>query len=272
MIDPVVLGTAVLPPLWAGAVLARCWHRRPPARRVAELRPSSSGQSATSSADRLGAVDVSVERLGAGLRRIAGRPADPALDRRLGWALAVGASLLPLSAGVAFVAALALWCWPLLRRRRDDRSRADQLVRQLPEIVDLLLLAVGAGLTVPLAVAAVGRRADGPLAVELRRVTAEVGLGRRTADALDEVPQRLGEAVRPLVAALVASERYGAPLHDALARLAADARADRRRRAEEAARRIPVKMLFPLVCCTLPAFALLTVAPLIAGAVHDLRP
>ena len=41
--------------------------------------------------------------------------------------------------------------------------------------------------------------------------------------------------------------------------------------AEEAARRIPVKLLFPLVGCTLPAFALLTVAPLVAGALRSLR-
>ena len=44
-----------------------------------------------------------------------------------------------------------------------------------------------------------------------------------------------------------------------------------RRRAEEAARRVPGKLLFPLVFCTLPAFALLTVAPLVASALESLR-
>ena len=91
------------------------------------------------------------------------------------------------------------------------------------------------------------------------------------AEALEDVPARSGEAVRPLVAALVASERYGAPLAAGLERLADEVRRDRRRKAEEAARRIPVKLLFPLVGCTLPAFALLTVAPLIAGAVRSLH-
>ena len=42
-------------------------------------------------------------------------------------------------------------------------------------------------------------------------------------------------------------------------------------RAEEAVRKVPVKLLFPLVTCTLPAFALLTVAPLVAGALRQLR-
>jgi tight adherence protein C len=77
--------------------------------------------------------------------------------------------------------------------------------------------------------------------------------------------------VRPLVASLVASERYGAPLATGLERLADEVRRDRRRRAEEVARKVPVKLLFPLVTCTLPAFGLLTVAPLIASAVRSLR-
>ena len=106
---------------------------------------------------------------------------------------------------------------------------------------------------------------------ELRRVVADVRVGRRLADALEDVPARAGEAVRPLVVALVASDRYGAPLSAALERLAGEVRRDRRRRAEEAARRVPVKLLFPLIGCTLPAFALLTVAPLVAGTVRSLR-
>jgi tight adherence protein C len=81
----------------------------------------------------------------------------------------------------------------------------------------------------------------------------------------------LGEPVRPLVRALTSSERYGVPLRDALDRLAVEVRLDRRRRAEEAARRVPVKLLFPLVLCVLPAFALLTVVPLLVGAFRSLR-
>ena len=116
----------------------------------------------------------------------------------------------------------------------------------------------------------VARHSDGPLAAELRRIGYEVARGRRLADALDDLPPR-GEALRPLVAALVAADRYGAPLGPGLERLADDVRATCRRRAEELARRVPVKLLFPLVTCILPAFALLTVAPLIASALRSLR-
>ena len=184
-------------------------------------------------------------------------------------AAAVAAMVAPLA--VVPVVALAAWAVPALRARRARERRADVIRRSLPEVVDLFHVAVASGLTVPLAVEAVSRRASGPLAEELLLVLEEAALGRRLGDALDDVPRRAGEVVRPLTAALVASARYGAPLGDALGRLAAEVRADRRRRAEEAARKVPVKLLFPLVCCVLPAFALLTLAPLLAGAVAALR-
>ncbi|MGH9190248.1 MAG: type II secretion system F family protein [Acidimicrobiales bacterium] len=181
-------------------------------------------------------------------------------------------ALLPLSPVAAGFGALAGWGVPGLRDARRERRRLASLAADLPETVDLLALAVSSGLTVRLALEAVVARASGPLVSELATVVREVALGRRLADALDDVPGRTGEAVRPLIGALVASEHYGAPLSAALDRLAYEVRADRRRRAEEAARKVPVKLLFPLVSCTLPAFALLTVAPLIASAMRSLRP
>lgn len=146
------------------------------------------------------------------------------------------------------------------------------------DLVDLFAVAIGAGLNVRLATSAVATRGPtGPLTDELSRVEDEVAAGARLADALDRVPTRLAaagaadETVRSLIAALVDAERYGTALGPTLDRLAAEARRSRQRRAEEAARRIPVQLLFPLVTCILPAFGLLTVAPLIAGGLRALR-
>lgn len=177
----------------------------------------------------------------------------------------------PVNVVLGLVAAGVLWWLPALQRRRAEKLRLAHITDGVPEVVDLLVLAVGAGLTVPLALDAVSRRATGELADELGRAVAVSQRGHRLADALDDVPTRCGDAVRPLIAALAASERYGAPLLDGLERVAADVRASRRRRADEAARKVSVKLLFPLVLCILPAFALLTVAPLIASALRSLR-
>jgi Flp pilus assembly protein TadB len=210
--------------------------------------------------------------LGRALCRAAGRaPPPPDIARRLGRAAAVGLAAVAVLPWAALPAAAVAWYLPAATARRRARRSEARLAADLPEVVDLLVLAVGAGCNVRHALAAVARHGDGPLAAELGRCHDAAGRGRRLADELEQLPGRAGEAVRPLVAALVASERYGAPLADSLRRLADDVRRDRRRRAEEAARRVPVALLFPLVLCTLPAFALLTLAPLIAGALQALR-
>ncbi|MCU1485644.1 MAG: gspF [Actinomycetia bacterium] len=234
-----LVGTA-----WGVTVAVGAARWRPAPLRVDALRPVAPGRARW-------AVDPRLRRLAAA-----------------GGGAAVGLAVLPLAAPVL---ALGAWAVPVLRARRARRRPLEAVRRSLPEVVDLLTLAVGAGLTVPLAVAAVARRHEGPIGFELARVVSEAEHGARWSDALDAAAGRLGPAARPVLAALLASERYGAPLADALVVLAAEARADRRRRAEEAARRVPVRLLFPLVLCVLPAFVLLTLAPLLAGALGSLR-
>ena len=236
---------AVLPATAALAVLAAAWHRRPIPPRVLGVRKPVQRPSVHPERRRLVVVALAAVLTGS-----------------------VTALVLPV---LAPVAAGAVVLTPVARDRRARRRVADDRVAGLPEVVDLLAVAVAGGLTVPVAVAAVAGRATGPAADALRRVDAEVRAGRRCADALDDLPGVLGEPVRPLVAALTASERYGAPVAASLDRVAAGLRADHRRRAEEAARKLPVQLLFPLVLCVLPAFALLTVAPLLAGALGSLR-
>ncbi|MFN2607732.1 MAG: type II secretion system F family protein [Acidimicrobiales bacterium] len=267
-----------LPLAWAAVVVAVAVRLRPAPARVRALAgppsPRSGGRPAVPAGG--GAVAarwpaVLAERLGAAMLRRARRPASPPTARRLGLATIAAVAALPVMPLAAPLAGVVAWALPGVRAGRGERRRLAALAADLPDVVDLLTLAVGAGLTVQLAVAQVARRGAGPLAAELARVVDEVALGRRLADALDDLPTRAGEAVRPLVGALVASERYGAPLVAGLERLADEVRRDRRRRAEEAARKVPVKLLFPLVACTLPAFGLLTVGPLVASAVRSLR-
>ncbi len=74
--------------------------------------------------------------------------------------------------------------------------------------------------------------------------------------------------VRPLTDTLRTSAQLGAPVAPALGRLANDVRADLRRRAEARARTVPVRLCFPLVACILPAFALLTVVPVVLDGLH----
>jgi tight adherence protein C len=144
------------------------------------------------------------------------------------------------------------------------------VVDQVPEVIDLLALALGAGLTVTESMAAVGRWAPGPVGDALADAHLSVRHGASAADALDSARDRCGPAAAGLFAALVAADRYGTPLGPSLDRLGHQARLDRRRAAEERARRVPVQLLFPLVVCVLPAFGLLTVVPLLVNSLGAL--
>jgi type II secretory pathway component PulF len=153
--------------------------------------------------------------------------------------------------------------------RRVDKG--DALLRDLAPTVDLLAVAASAGCNVRLALEAVCRARDGPSTNALRAALHDTAAGGdRLADALARLPTACGEPLRPLCALLVDAERYGSPLAPALERLGADLRDRSRRRSETRVRRLPVRMLLPLVGCVLPAFALLTVAPLLLSGVRAL--
>jgi pilus assembly protein TadC len=153
--------------------------------------------------------------------------------------------------------------------RRHERAANRALERELPVALDLLGVAVGAGCTPYLAVEVAARWAPPVVAALLDTVLAKCSLGAGFEAALDDVARAVPR-LEPLRDALLASDRLGAPVGDALARLAAEERAALRRRAEAHARKVPVRLLFPLVFLVLPAFVLLTVVPGLAAGLSRL--
>ena len=127
---------------------------------------------------------------------------------------------------------------------------------------DLVAMAVAAGLTPYLALEVAARLGPPPVAGRIAAALAAMAAGERLADALDVEAAR-SPALAPLLAIVAGSERSGAPVGAALVRLAATIRAQARRRAMARARTVPVRLLFPLVFLVLPAFLLLTVAPVV---------
>ena len=213
-----------------------------------------------------------VERLGRVVRRGLGRSADAEGDRRTGWAVVVGPALLlvhPVAAVLAVGAYLGIPAW---RRWSSARSAREELVAELPWLAGLVRLGVGAGLPVGRALHEAVSRTSGPASEALADALARTRRGASLADAIEGLRPVLGEEGRPLVAALVASVRHGAPVGPALEAAAVDLRTRARRRAEIRARKVPVRMLFPLVTCILPAFILLSVVPMVGGALRELGP
>ena len=151
------------------------------------------------------------------------------------------------------------------------RRTARRLTLAFPDFIDLLVLTVRAGCTPLQAIETLESSADPPLREALRAVVQIVASGERFSDAIAHLPHQLGTIAQPLADALALCDRYGTPLAPILDRLADEARAQRRRNAEAAARQLPIRLSFPLVGFTLPSFVLLTIVPLMAGAISSLQ-
>ncbi len=229
----------------------------------------------------------SVDSRGPGLLRVLGAFVVRRTHRTIPWIQLPGAGTdLNKQVGQAVVTAVVLglriwWMAPLgfvigwqlsaIRQRTLRERRIRQLEHAFPDFIDLLRLALEAGCSLPLALRSLCESDRSALQPELARIVADMQDGASLIAALESLVDRTGESIRPLAAALIASERYGLPLRDTLESLSLEAKAARRRRAEVAARRLPITMLFPLITCTLPAFALLTVVPLLGSGLQSLR-
>ena len=153
------------------------------------------------------------------------------------------------------------------RRRRRRSRRDDALAREVAIAVDLVGVGVSAGCPPYLAVELAAAWSPPLVAPEMRAIVHACGLGQSFDDALRAGGTRT-PALRGLTDTLRTSARLGSPAAPALVRLAAEVRADVRRRAEARARTVPVRLCFPLVLCILPAFALLTVVPVVIDGFH----
>lgn len=211
-------------------------------------------------------------RIGRRIRRLGGATPDPELDQLVGRAALLAGALAPFSMPLAGVVVLLAAIRPIFVRRARVRAHRAAVMTELPELIDLYSIALRNGHNVAIATEHVVRWGQGPVVRALVDCLDQVERGHPLVDALDDLPERLGEIVRPLIRVLIASERDGAPITEPLRVLAGDIRLRRRREAEASARRIPVAMLFPLVVFILPAFMMLTVVPTLVEALSSFEP
>jgi tight adherence protein C len=178
------------------------------------------------------------------------------------------ASLAPGRLGLLLlvVAPAAGFAAPTLLLARAARARAARIDLELPDVAELLRVAIDAGLPPLRALAEVGRRHPGLLAAELGAVHARTELGVPRDDALDRLVRRAPTpGVSALVAALRRSARHGSPLGPALGAIAADARAERTRRIRDTAARAAPKVQLVVALLLVPAVLLLVAAALAAS-------
>lgn len=173
--------------------------------------------------------------------------------------LSIGGLVGLILAGVA-AAILALGPDIVLDRTVERRVKAMRVA--LPEILDLLVISVEAGLGFEQALDRVVDNVPGPLTDEFARMLGEVRAGASRSEAMRAMEQRVDvQEVRSFILAMLQADTFGVSIAKVLRTQADEMRVKRRQMAQEEAQKAPVKMLIPMVFCIFPALFVVVLGP-----------
>jgi tight adherence protein C len=148
----------------------------------------------------------------------------------------------------------------MLNRRVDERQK--EILRTLSDTLDLLTISVEAGLSLNAAIAQVVQNVPGVLSSEFARMLQEIQLGVPRGDAFRNLAERTDvEELNAFALAMIQADVFGVSIASVLRTQAQQLRIKRRQRAEAKAQQTPVKIVFPLILCILPALFVVIVGP-----------
>jgi tight adherence protein C len=201
---------------------------------------------------------------GASTRKVIGYQILLALSGAIGWVWV--ASLQGVDTGLLLLglagAVLLGWFSPLAYIDAKGRARRDAIERTLPDVIDLIVVTLEAGLSLPQSLRLASSRLRGPIAQELRLTLQEQNMGLTLVEALANFQRRVDTpAVRLFARSVAQGETLGVPVGQLMRNLAEEMRKRRKAFAEEKAHKAPVKMLFPLVFLIYPAVFIVLVLP-----------
>jgi tight adherence protein C len=171
------------------------------------------------------------------------------------------------ASGVMFVGGLAFgilsgWSLPMTIVERRARTRYETIERDLPELIDLLVVTVEAGLGFNGSLQITSQKLHGPLGDELRLTLQEQRLGLSTTQALSNLLVRCDTpSMRSFVRSVLQGETLGVSIGQIMRALALEMRKRRRAAAEERAQKAPIKLLFPLVFLIFPSMFIVLLFP-----------
>jgi tight adherence protein C len=164
------------------------------------------------------------------------------------------------------------WMLPLWVVQQRATQRLVRIDYDMPELIDLLVVTVEAGMGLGASLQLASRRLTGPLGEELRIAVQEQTMGLSLLQALETMLNRCGTpAMRSFVRAMVQGERLGISVGQILRSLALEMRKRRRAAAEEKAQKAPIKILFPLVFLIFPAMFLVLLGPALFAIIDALK-
>jgi len=160
------------------------------------------------------------------------------------------------------IAAMIGYILPGIWLDRKIKERKKNILKALPDALDLLCISVEAGLAFDLALQRVAQKWDNELSREFQRVLQDIRLGRTRREALRDLVTRTGvEDVQTFVSAVIQADQLGVSMSKILRIQSDQLRVRRRQRAEEAAQKAPLKMLIPMVFLIFPALFVVILGP-----------
>jgi tight adherence protein C len=148
----------------------------------------------------------------------------------------------------------------LLNRKVDERQK--EILKTLSDTLDLLTISVEAGLSLNAAIAQVVQNVPGVLSAEFARMLQEIQLGVPRSEAFRHLADRTDvEELNGFALAMIQADVFGVSIASVLRTQAQQLRIKRRQAAEAKAQQTPVKIVFPLVLCILPALFVVIVGP-----------
>lgn len=161
---------------------------------------------------------------------------------------------------------------PMFWLSSQARSRQAAMLKGLPDSMDLVTICVEAGLGLDAAFHRVAEKQSGPFVDEIRQMLREIGLGKARRQALVDLSDRTNlDDIRSFVNGVIQAEQLGTSLAQVLRVQSQRLRVRRRQRAEQEARRAPVKMVFPLVFCLMPSLFIFILGPIIINVIYFVR-
>ncbi len=170
----------------------------------------------------------------------------------------------PLSRGVVFFILLGLlgFAIPSIWLGQKIKARKKEILKVLPDAMDLITVSVEAGLGFDLALARVAEKWDNELAREFARFLGEVRIGRARHEAMRSMAARVDlPEFTGFVASIIQAEELGAPISKVMRIQSNQMRIRRRQRAEELARQAPIKMIVVLVFLVFPTIFIVLLGP-----------
>ncbi len=249
-----------------------------PARRPIDALAGRLGDFAAKRTSRSGEARIRDELVSAGMyetspRKVLGYQCLVAIAAALMvfWLIpAMGGGII-LTVVLTAAAGVAGWFAPLYYINIKKRQRFTRIDRQMPDMIDLLVVTIEAGLGILASMRVASETMSDPLGQELRLTLQEQRMGLTVQQAIESFGKRADSPnVRIFVRSLTQGERLGVSIASTMRNLSLEMRKRRKAAAEEIAQKMPIKMLFPLILFIFPAMFIVILVPMAINIIDAL--